>query len=61
MKCPHLTKWLTFACKASEKLYFPSDFQIEEYCRGKGHRKCPFFRYSFVSEDAEVPISLTHV
>jgi len=61
MKCPHLTIWLTFACKASEKLYFPSDFQIEEYCRRKEHRKCPFFRYSFACKDTEVTIPFAHV
>jgi len=43
MKCPHLIKWLTYACKAGEKLYFPSEFQLEEYCKKKDHRKCPFF------------------
>ncbi len=43
MKCPHLTKWVTFACKAGEKLYFPSPFQLQEYCKKKSHKKCPFF------------------
>jgi hypothetical protein len=42
MKCPHLIKWITFACKAEEKLYFPSPFQLQEYCKQKEHRKCPF-------------------
>jgi len=42
MKCPHLIKWLTFSCKASEKLYFPSPFQLQEYCKTKSHKKCPF-------------------
>lgn len=38
IKCPHLTKWLTFACKAKEVLYFPSPFQLDEYCKRKSHR-----------------------
>jgi hypothetical protein len=44
MKCLHLIKWLTFACKAKENLYFPSCFQLDEYCKTKDHKKCPFFR-----------------
>jgi hypothetical protein len=43
MKCPHLTKWLLFTCKGSDTLYFPSAFQLAEYCKRKDHRKCPFF------------------
>jgi|WetSurSiteA1Bulk_404760.scaffolds.fasta_scaffold00420_6 hypothetical protein len=56
MKCPHLTKWLIFTCSAKEKPYFPSDFQLKEYCKGKDHRKCPFFRYDFTDENVEVAI-----
>lgn len=43
MKCPHLIKWLTIACKAKDKLYFPSPFQLQEYCNRKEHKKCPFY------------------
>jgi len=43
MKCPYLTKWVTFACKADYKLYFPSSFQIQEYCNQKEHKRCPFY------------------
>jgi len=42
MKCPHLIKWVTFVCKAKDNLYFPSSFQLQEYCNGKEHKKCPF-------------------
>jgi len=42
MKCPHLIKWITFACKAKDQLYFPSSFQLQEYCNRKEHKKCPF-------------------
>jgi len=42
MKCPHLSKWVTFSCKANEKVYFPTDFQLEEYCKKREHKKCPF-------------------
>jgi len=42
MKCPHLIKWLTFVCKAKEEFYFPSTFQLEEYCKKREHKKCPF-------------------
>ncbi len=43
MKCPHLNKWILHSCRATENVYFPSAFQIEEYCKRKSHRKCPFF------------------
>lgn len=42
MECPHLIKWITFFCKAEDKVYAPSAFQINEYCRSAGHVKCPF-------------------
>jgi len=42
MKCPHLIKWITFACKAKDRLYFPSSFQLQEYCKCKAFKKCPF-------------------
>jgi hypothetical protein len=42
MKCPYLIKWLTFACKAKDGLYFPSSFQLQEYCKRKDYMKCPF-------------------
>jgi hypothetical protein len=44
MKCPYLMKWITYACKVKEKIYFPSAFQLQEYCKSKGHKKCPFLR-----------------
>ena len=43
MKCPHLMKRIIFFCKADKKVYSPSHFQIDEYCRKKEHIKCPFF------------------
>lgn len=51
MKCPHLIKWLTFACKAQKKMYFPSAFQLQEYCKRKYHKKCPFYAQNVTSED----------
>jgi len=43
LKCPHLIKWVTFACNAEDKIYFPSHFQTHEYCKTKEHKKCPFY------------------
>jgi hypothetical protein len=43
MKCPHLLKWSISSCKALDKPYVPSLFELEEYCRTKDHRKCPFY------------------
>ena len=42
VRCPHLIKWLTPACNAKANIYFPSDFQLQEYCKKKSHKKCPF-------------------
>ena len=49
MKCPHLMKWVRASCKAFERPYTPSMFELEEYCRGKDHRKCPFYLRNTIS------------
>jgi len=54
IKCPHLIKWLTFACKANNKLYFPSLFQLQEYCKSKGHKKCPFLRQMPIEKERDL-------
>ncbi|MFA4917667.1 MAG: hypothetical protein WC581_00275 [Thermodesulfovibrionales bacterium] len=60
MKCPHLIKWLTCACKAQEKLYYPSDFQVYEYCKRKSHKKCPFYALRTNSEEIDRMVSTAH-
>jgi hypothetical protein len=50
MKCPHLIKWVLFACKANEKPYFPSNFQLHEYCKTEEHKKCPFYQGKLTTE-----------
>ncbi|MBF0505410.1 MAG: hypothetical protein HQL09_01120 [Nitrospirae bacterium] len=42
LKCPYLTRWLIYTCQAGEDPYVPSLFQLEEYCKSKQHKKCPF-------------------
>ena len=42
MKCPHLLKWVIPTCRALDKPYVPSLFELEEYCRTESYRKCPF-------------------
>jgi len=59
MKCPHLIKWVSFACKAGEKLYFPSHFQLQEYCKKKEHKKCPFYLKS-INTEIDNLISASH-
>ncbi len=44
MKCPHLIKWVLYSCNAQDEIYFPITLQLEEYCKKKNHKKCPFFR-----------------
>ena len=60
MKCPHLIKWLTFACKAKENMYFPSSFQVHEYCRRKTHKKCPFYGARTTTEEIETFASVAN-
>jgi hypothetical protein len=42
MKCPYLVESPVLACKAGEKPYSPSLFQLHEYCKNKNYKKCPF-------------------
>jgi hypothetical protein len=43
IRCPHLGKMKKFFCNADQRVYVPSLFQLEEYCRSMAHKKCPFF------------------
>ena len=43
MKCKFLIEDGPLICNASQLTYIPTDFQYEEYCRKKDHRKCPFY------------------
>jgi hypothetical protein len=52
MKCPHLMKWVITSCKAPDKPYMPSLFELEEYCSTKDHRKCPFYLKDIVRSNA---------
>lgn len=44
VKCPYLSRWTAAECRTGDEIYAPSAFQIEEYCRTEGHKKCPFYR-----------------
>jgi hypothetical protein len=48
MKCRHLVKGRILSCKALERPYVPSLFQLAEYCRGSEYRKCPFHLESVI-------------
>ncbi len=48
MQCPNLLKWIVSSCKAVERPYVPSLFELEEYCRTGDHRKCPFYMRDIV-------------
>jgi hypothetical protein len=52
MHCPHLkeTPYLAslkaqklLSCKAGNKSYVPSLFEIEVYCKHRRHTLCPFY------------------
>ncbi len=42
MKCPHLIKGVICSCEVLDNQYIPSLFELQEYCRTRSHRKCPF-------------------
>ncbi len=48
MQCPNLLKWVISSCKAVERPYVPSLFELEEYCSTGDHRKCPFYMRDIV-------------
>ena len=43
MKCPYLTGTYMSSCIANSEVYIPSSFELAEYCRSSGHRRCPFY------------------
>jgi hypothetical protein len=51
-------KWVRASCKAFEKPYTPSMFELEEYCRRKDHRKCPFYLRNTISAARSVESNL---
>jgi hypothetical protein len=51
MKCNHLVKGRISSCRALERPYVPSLFQLAEYCRRRQYRKCPFYLGSVACVD----------
>jgi len=50
MKCAHLTiARAILSCRALERRYLPSQFELAEYCRTNGHRKCPLYLKGIIS------------
>jgi hypothetical protein len=51
-------KWVRASCKAFERPYEPSLFELEEYCRKKDHRRCPLYLKDTIrTNDAECRVS----
>ena len=50
-KCPYLQRWVGSHCKITAKPYYPSIFELQEYCGTKNYPKCPLIfkgaRYQF--------------
>ena len=45
MQCPNLVEWVDWVillCKAADKPYVPSLFELEEYCKTNSYMECPF-------------------
>ncbi|MEJ2696124.1 MAG: hypothetical protein P8013_05710 [Candidatus Sulfobium sp.] len=49
MKCMYLVKRTNLSCRALERPYAPSLFQLTEYCRSTAYRKCPFYLQGIIS------------
>jgi len=60
MKCPHLINWQTSACKAQGEMYYPSEFQLYEYCRKKSHKKCPFYIMRMKTDKTDYLVSTAY-
>jgi len=43
MKCTHLVSLVVCSCKAGDRPYVPSLFELDEYCRTARHSRCPFY------------------
>ena len=43
MKCNFLSGKYLFACTADRKVYMPSTFELQEYCRAKAYSVCPLY------------------
>lgn len=50
-KCTHLLRGRKALCKALNKVYVPSLFQLVEYCSSRDYRKCPFYLRSIVDDN----------
>lgn len=44
MNCPFLSQDDFKPCAATEERYVPSEFQRDQYCTGRWHTLCPFYR-----------------
>jgi hypothetical protein len=42
-KCAYLKKDHTELCMVGLRVYAPSGFELDEYCRQDRHRMCPFY------------------
>ena len=40
-KCPYLKRWVGAHCRACTEPYYPSLFEVQEYCASKNYVKCP--------------------
>ena len=50
MKCTRLiSRGKRSSCKALDKPYVPSLFELGEYCRTTDHKKCPFYLRGIIS------------
>jgi hypothetical protein len=41
--CPHLRNWLTSSCASGKPPFVVTPFVLQEFCKSKRHRECPYF------------------
>lgn len=57
MKCPQLVSLAVCSCKAGDRPYVPSLFELDEYCRTARHSRCPYYLGIQPMHGCELPVS----
>ena len=55
MGCPYLTTNERSTCIASPVTFFPSIFELNEFCNSAHQEQCPFFRNTVSNAQFDLP------
>lgn len=50
MSCPHLLNWTVSSCRADDKPYIPSIYELQEYCTVGAHERCPLYVWTLSTD-----------